>query len=1004
MAASLVRTDGDTWALAFKIVQERESKLMLAYEEYLSSLQGENAASGDISIPEFIKSIVDRTLEDREKKRWRVSLFGIDVKVKVQVERLTKFLLWSESIVKAAKSSQPYAALAWSGVSLLLSLIVCNVNQNEAMLNGFNSIGDIQMYWRICEETYLRSLSKLSYEQHLAKLYSIIIEYQARVLCHLSKHHLSREWNDIISPDEWDKKIQEIRQIDEECRNILHIDNADQIERKWKEQLLEMQKSQIFLDEIYNTLLESGTEAHKIYEDEKATALLQALASNYEGYKDSNPQRVEGTFEWFFTDERFCNWRNSNVSSLLCVSAGPGCGKSVLSRSLIDERRLSTDATTTTTVCYFFFKDGDESRMYAHNALCAILHQIFIHDSTGSLIAEALSSHEEFGESLTQNFSELWKILLRCASSLDSGEIICVIDALDECQSNSRWTFTEELKQFYQQPIRLSPKLKFLILSRPYETFTSPFAKLSGATSYIPFDDEDRSAEISHDVNLVIDFKVNEIAQDFTEKDRRLIADRLKSMEHRTYLWLYLTLDIIKKSVSEYGRRIDAEAVLSSLPSEISEAYEKTLARSKNHDYTEALLHILLAANRPLTLTETNFALTMATAEHRFESHAALKEELCSVNNFRDDVRKLCGLFVRVDDGELSFIHETAREFLVHPQRQGEWQGRFNDMSKSHSIMSSICTSYLLLPDITRVSGIGSRMSRHPLLKYAARSWPLHYRSQGAAEASSSRKDATALCCAADVWAPIYRLTRGDDWKRWTSLALASRLDLDQVVQELLLRHTYSATSFRMPLHYASTNGNKQIVQMILDVGADVDTIGGLGTPIQVAADKGHGEIVQMLLDNGADIDSHANGSNTALCNASYNGHREIVQMLLDHGADVNILQQSITGKSALQAASTNGHKEIVQMLLDSGARVNLQGNFGGTALRVASQYGHGEVVQMLLDNGADVNILGEFIYSGTALQAAANYGHEEIVQMLLDNGADISLHGGHWGYPKVLG
>jgi hypothetical protein len=53
----------------------------------------------------------------------------------------------------------------------------------------------------------------------------------------------------------------------------------------------------------------------------------------------------------------FLEWRDSKHSRLLWVSAGPGCGKSVLSRSLIDERRVCTNAMAST-VCLFFFKDG----------------------------------------------------------------------------------------------------------------------------------------------------------------------------------------------------------------------------------------------------------------------------------------------------------------------------------------------------------------------------------------------------------------------------------------------------------------------------------------------------------------------------------------------------------------------------------------------------------------------------------------------------------------------
>ena len=42
------------------------------------------------------------------------------MKIRNQVERLTKFLQWSDPLVKAAVSAQPYAALAWSVVGLLL--------------------------------------------------------------------------------------------------------------------------------------------------------------------------------------------------------------------------------------------------------------------------------------------------------------------------------------------------------------------------------------------------------------------------------------------------------------------------------------------------------------------------------------------------------------------------------------------------------------------------------------------------------------------------------------------------------------------------------------------------------------------------------------------------------------------------------------------------------------------------------------------------------------------
>lgn len=90
------------------------------YKKHLASRQDDAAAHADLSTPRSVECIIKQLLEDREEKRWQLSLFGKDIKIRENTERLAKFLLWSDSIVKNALSAQPYAALAWSGVSLLL--------------------------------------------------------------------------------------------------------------------------------------------------------------------------------------------------------------------------------------------------------------------------------------------------------------------------------------------------------------------------------------------------------------------------------------------------------------------------------------------------------------------------------------------------------------------------------------------------------------------------------------------------------------------------------------------------------------------------------------------------------------------------------------------------------------------------------------------------------------------------------------------------------------------
>jgi hypothetical protein len=138
-------------------------------------------------------------------------------------------------------------------------------------------------------------------------------------------------------------------------------------------------------------------------------------------------------------------------------------------------------------------------------------------------------------------------------------------------------------------------------------------------------------------------------------------------------------------------------------------------------------------------------------------------------DNFRIIVKNLCGLFISVYDSKLSFIHQTAREFLTHRERQGTWQGRLN-MSKSHSTISRSCLHYLLLPDIdVPVKDNPTKDQLYPFLPYTAAYWPLHYVSQEATAASQSRKDARTLCNLAghqvSIWVPSYFERRYLLWK-----------------------------------------------------------------------------------------------------------------------------------------------------------------------------------------------------------------------------------------------
>lgn len=112
----------DLWVQAYEALKLRDPDLVAAYGRQLAPTDT-NSADPSPS-PELIGTIIKSRLQDREARQLVINLGKQPVRVQEQGEKVIKFILWSNGIVSQALSAQPYAALAWSGVSILL-LVSC---------------------------------------------------------------------------------------------------------------------------------------------------------------------------------------------------------------------------------------------------------------------------------------------------------------------------------------------------------------------------------------------------------------------------------------------------------------------------------------------------------------------------------------------------------------------------------------------------------------------------------------------------------------------------------------------------------------------------------------------------------------------------------------------------------------------------------------------------------------------------------------------------------------
>ena len=101
----------------------------------------------------------------------------------------------------------------------------------------------------------------------------------------------------------------------------------------------------------------------------------------------------------------------------------------------------------------------------------------------------------------------------------------------------------------------------------------------------------------------------------------------------------------------------------------------------------------------------------------------------------------------------------------------------------------------------------------------------------------------------------------------------------------------------------------------------DVKNYEGL-TGLHIAGASNHMEIVQMLLDCGADVNAKAEKTGrTILHEAAWNGNDKLVKFLISLGVRCNINVKSYDGYTAFDLARSRGHWSIVIELATAGAK-----------------------------------------------------------------------------------
>jgi hypothetical protein len=147
-------------------------------------------------------------------------------------------------------------------------------------------------------------------------------------------------------------------------------------------------------------------------------------------YKEALKLRQPGTGLWFLEIEHYNNWK-TDPASFLRIEGIPGCGKTVLASTIVEDMIRSCEKDPRTAVSYFYFDLCDQNEEVPQLLVRSIISQLSEQCKKVPSSLEAAFSLQESGRYRTPSFLQL----LRQIIIEEFSQAYIILDGLDECAS-----------------------------------------------------------------------------------------------------------------------------------------------------------------------------------------------------------------------------------------------------------------------------------------------------------------------------------------------------------------------------------------------------------------------------------------------------------------------------------------------------------------------------------------------------------------------------------------
>ena len=785
------------------------------------------------------------------------------------------------------------------------------------------------------------------------------------------------------------------------------------------------------------TIQNFSNQSNKKREDDKRQVLLDSLRFDQMDARQWSIKKAHAhTCRWFLKTPEYANWMQKNAlrneHNFLWIKGKPGAGKSTLMKFLREQlyNQIRQTKNQEVLLSFFFNARGHDLERTTTGLYRSLLLQLLeARPDLQHVLENVRVGHQWTIESLKFLFEE-------AIQGLGNTSVVCLIDALDECEVAQ----IRNMVLFFSELSIAKDRLYICFASRHY-----PHITVKTGLSILLDEQIGHSEDIASYLSSALCIGHDDLA----EKIRCDLQEKASGV----FMWIVLVVDILNKEYDD-GHKHVLRTRIQQLPRDLHDLFHDILTRN-GHTTSGLLLCIqwVLFAQQPLTPKQLYFAiLSGLEPRHLVYCHSNEVSEDTIKKYILNNSRGLAES-TRSNSPTIQFIHESVRDFLLKDGLSRVWPDLSANLSgRSHDTLKQCCLTYMNMKEVTDLEGSShEEITRSfPFLDHAHQG--ILYHADQAQSFNISQQDFLTAFPRAQ-WVKHHNFFSKAAVRRYTPEVSLLYILAETGMAALIRAHPNRQSCFKvederygLPVLAASATKSSAAIETMLELEAerlletspanlnslvppslDISYAAGRNfkfqkkgdllhqlvkygnekvslffllteqcdinledkhgkTVLMYAAESGYSVLVEALLQKDADISAAAADGLTPLYQALYKGHTEVAKLLIDYGANLSAANRY--GWTPLCQASSNGHTEVTKLLIKYGADLSAANRDGWTPLHQASRRGHTEVAKLLIDCGADLSAANR---DGlTPLHQASSNGHTEVAKLLIDRGADL--------------